>query len=74
MTHRTAPDLAAESAWFKSTYSSENGGACVEVADLTPTGRVAVRDSKDTSVPALVFPAESFAVFVTAVRGGSLGA
>jgi hypothetical protein len=74
MTHRTAPALVTEGAWFKSSYSQESGNACVEVADLTPTGRVAVRDSKDTSVPALVFPAESFAVFVTAVRGGSLGA
>jgi hypothetical protein len=29
-----APDLAPERAWFKSSYSSESGGACVEVAWL----------------------------------------
>ncbi|WP_335978300.1 DUF397 domain-containing protein [Streptomyces sp. CA2R106] len=70
MTHRTAPDLVAEDAWFKSSYSQENGTNCVEVADLTPTGQVAVRDSKDKAGPALVFPADSFAQFVAAVRGG----
>jgi hypothetical protein len=32
--------------WRKSSYSNENGGACVEVADLPDGGR-AVRDSKD---------------------------
>ncbi|WP_435173899.1 DUF397 domain-containing protein [Actinacidiphila sp. bgisy145] len=70
MTHRTAPHLVAEDAWFKSSYSQENGTNCVEVADLTPTGQVAVRDSKDKAGPALVFPADSFAQFVAAVRGG----
>ncbi|WNI17248.1 DUF397 domain-containing protein [Actinacidiphila sp. ITFR-21] len=65
-----APDIAPEGAWFKSSYSQENANACVEVADLTGTGRVAIRDSKDKSGPALVIPAESFAAFVTAVREG----
>ncbi|WNI17247.1 DUF397 domain-containing protein [Actinacidiphila sp. ITFR-21] len=65
-----APDIASEGAWFKSSYSSENATNCVEVADLTGTGRVAIRDSKDKSGPALVIPAESFAAFVTAVREG----
>lgn len=32
--------------WRRSTRSSTNGGACVEVADNLP-GRVLVRDSKD---------------------------
>jgi hypothetical protein len=70
MTYRTAPDVASEHAWSKSSYSSESGGACVEVADLAVTGQVAVRDSKDKTGPALVFPAEAFATFVTAVREG----
>ncbi|MFF9407575.1 DUF397 domain-containing protein [Streptomyces anandii] len=34
-------------AWRKSSYSSEEGGECVEVA-ATPA-RVHVRDSKDTT-------------------------
>jgi hypothetical protein len=70
MTYRMAPDLAPEDAWCKSSYSSENGGACVEVADLTASGRVAIRDSKDKAGPALVIPTESFAAFVAAVREG----
>ncbi|MGW4031214.1 DUF397 domain-containing protein [Streptomyces sp. NPDC004838] len=30
-----APDVAEESAWFKSSHSNDSGGACVEVAELT---------------------------------------
>jgi len=70
MTYRMAPDLAPEDAWFKSSASGETGNNCVEVADLTSSGWVAIRDSKDKSGPALVIPAESFAAFVTAVREG----
>ncbi|WP_333768377.1 DUF397 domain-containing protein [Streptomyces sp. IBSBF 2435] len=70
MTYRVAPDLAPEEAWFKSSYSQENGTACVEVADLTGSGRVAIRDSKDKAGPALLVPAEAFAAFVDAVREG----
>jgi hypothetical protein len=70
MTYRMAPDLTSEDVWFKSSFSGETGNNCVEVADLTASGRVAIRDSKDKSGPALVIPAESFAAFVTAVREG----
>ncbi|GAB3450431.1 DUF397 domain-containing protein [Actinophytocola sediminis] len=38
------PDLSSM-VWRKSSYSTENGGACVEVGTL-PTG-AAVRDSKN---------------------------
>ncbi|MFJ2957109.1 DUF397 domain-containing protein [Streptomyces sp. NPDC087270] len=74
MTHRTAPDLALDVDWFTSSYSQEQGNACIEVADLAPTGQVAVRDSKDKAGPALLFPTESFTAFVAAVRDGSFGA
>jgi hypothetical protein len=74
MTYRMAPDIASEVAWFKSSYSQEQGNACVEVADLTTSGRVAIRDSKDKTGPALVIPAESFAAFITAVREDRFGA
>jgi hypothetical protein len=88
MAYPTATDLAPDNAWFKSSYSQENGTACVEVAwfkssyssetgnncvevaDLAVTGQVAVRDSKDKTGPALLFPADTFAAFVTAVRAG----
>ncbi|MER7702204.1 DUF397 domain-containing protein [Kitasatospora sp. NPDC097605] len=58
--------------WHKSTYS-QNGGACVEVAPGFP-GLVPVRDSKDPSGPALVFPADAWRSFVTAVQAGEFGA
>ncbi|MEU3569248.1 DUF397 domain-containing protein [Kitasatospora sp. NPDC036755] len=58
-------------AWFKSSYSN-NGGTCIEVAPGFP-GLMPVRDSKDPQGPALVFPAEAWASFVTAVRHGEFG-
>ncbi|GAB2881704.1 DUF397 domain-containing protein [Streptomyces mayteni] len=64
MTHHKAP----ESAWFKSSYSSENGTNCVEVADLSCAGRVGIRDSKNPEGPALLVPAGAFAAFVGMAR------
>ncbi|MEW1859586.1 DUF397 domain-containing protein [Streptomyces sp. NPDC088194] len=66
--------VVPESAWFKSSYSQETANACIEVADLAPAGQVAVRDSKDKAGPALLFPTESFAAFVAAVRDGCFDA
>ncbi|MEV0478160.1 DUF397 domain-containing protein [Streptomyces prunicolor] len=55
--------------WRKSSYSSDAGGSCVEVANLIRThARVAVRDSKLPSGPALALPPEAFTAFVTYVR------
>ncbi|MDT0398704.1 MULTISPECIES: DUF397 domain-containing protein [Streptomyces] len=61
------PDLQA---WRKSSYSSEEGGACVEVA-LRPY-TVHVRDSKDINRPVVEFGSEAWAAFVgfTADRVG----
>ncbi|MEV6503512.1 DUF397 domain-containing protein [Streptomyces prunicolor] len=60
---------APESAWFKSSYSSDQGASCVEVANLIPThSRIAVRDSKLSHGPALTLPPEAFTAFVTYVR------
>ncbi|MER7580881.1 DUF397 domain-containing protein [Kitasatospora sp. NPDC097691] len=65
--------MTAEPQWFKSSYSS-NGGDCVEVAgNLVASDTVPVRDSKDPAGPALVFPAESWHSFVSAVRTGEFG-
>ncbi|MDG4835669.1 DUF397 domain-containing protein [Micromonospora sp. WMMD967] len=50
--------------WRKSTRSSGNGGACVEVADNLP-GIVGVRDSKDPTGPALTFTPTAWRAFVT---------
>jgi hypothetical protein len=56
-------------AWRKSSYSNQEGGNCVEVADHFP-GVIPVRDSKDPHGPALVFTADAWADFVDAVRAG----
>ncbi|MGH3774061.1 MAG: DUF397 domain-containing protein [Pseudonocardiaceae bacterium] len=48
--------------WRKSSRSNGGGYDCVEVA-VVP-GRVGVRDSKDRSGPALVFPPSAWRVFV----------
>ncbi|MDT3397009.1 DUF397 domain-containing protein [Streptomyces sp. B1866] len=69
-TPRTAPDVAPEGAWFKSSYSNEQGQVCVEVADLR--SEVGVRDSKDKSGPALVVPAAAWSSFVLGVRTGRI--
>ncbi|WP_327678636.1 DUF397 domain-containing protein [Kitasatospora sp. NBC_00458] len=66
----TSVDLATVR-WRKSTYS-QNGGNCVEVAPDFP-GLVPVRDSKDPHGPTLLFPADAFASFLTALRSGEFG-
>lgn len=58
-----APDVAEESAWFKSSYSNDTGGSCVEIADLT--SQVGIRDSKNKKGPALVVPTDSWRKFVS---------
>jgi hypothetical protein len=55
--------------WRKSSYSSGNGGQCVEVAGNLP-GIVAVRDSKNQGGPALVFTAAEWQAFTAQVRDG----
>ncbi|MFF2852457.1 DUF397 domain-containing protein [Streptomyces sp. NPDC058001] len=67
-TNITALEVAPECAWFKSSYSNDTGGSCVEVADLS--ARVGIRDSKDKSGPALVVPAVAWSSFVGLVRSG----
>jgi hypothetical protein len=49
--------------WRKSSRSSGNGGACVEVADNLP-GLVAVRDSKDPTGPTLTFTPAAWRTFL----------
>ncbi|KRV46503.1 hypothetical protein AQ490_11450 [Wenjunlia vitaminophila] len=63
---------AYTSGWFKSSRSAQNG-ECVEVSTSQP-GVVPVRDSKDPAGPALVFTAEAWSSFVSAVKQGELPA
>ena len=65
-------------AWRKSSFSSGNGGACVEVAIIpgaTQAGgdTIALRDSKDTSGSALLFTPGEWREFTRAIRQGELG-
>ncbi|MDN3061018.1 DUF397 domain-containing protein [Streptomyces sp. SRF1] len=55
--------------WRKSSYSNQEGGDCVEVADGI-LGVVPVRDSKRPDGPALVFPAASWTAFVDELTTG----
>jgi len=58
--------------WRKSSYSSGNGGNCVEVAVSLP-GMVAVRDSKDPDGPALMVTPAQWRSFTADVRTGEFG-
>jgi hypothetical protein len=59
-------DLSAAT-WRKSSYSNQDGGACVEVCDDF-AAVVPVRDSKVPHSAVLVFPAAGWASFVAATK------
>ncbi|MFJ9691234.1 DUF397 domain-containing protein [Kitasatospora sp. NPDC101183] len=54
--------MNAKLSWIKSSYSTNEGGQCVEVADAP--GIVHVRDSKDKSGPQLAFEPAAWEAFV----------
>ncbi|MDQ0910962.1 hypothetical protein QFZ22_006947 [Streptomyces canus] len=51
-----------ESNWRKSSYSSDQGGECVEIAETVAA--VAVRDSKTPAGPILTIDPAVFTTFV----------
>jgi hypothetical protein len=53
--------------WFRSSYSSNDGPECVEIA-RAPAATVHVRDSKDTQRARLAFTGASWTEFVSSVR------
>ncbi|KFG75775.1 DUF397 domain-containing protein [Streptomyces mutabilis] len=55
---------AAEIQWRKSSYSGDQGGNCLEVADLPRHPTVAVRDSKNPAGPIVPLAPAAFAAFV----------
>jgi hypothetical protein len=55
--------------WRKSSYSSANGGNCVEVGTGLP-GIVAVRDSKNVPGPELVVTGRTWSEFIDGVKRG----
>jgi Domain of unknown function (DUF397) len=57
----------SNAAWLTSSKSGNNGG-CVEVAHIA--GHVAVRDSKDRTLPALIYTATQWNRLLHDVRAG----
>ena len=55
--------------WRKSSYSGNQGGNCVEVAQVADGGR-AVRDSKDPQGGVLVFTVSEWAAFLDGAKTG----
>ncbi|MFD7322852.1 DUF397 domain-containing protein [Streptomyces sp. NPDC059875] len=67
----TVSDSSALTGWYKSSYSGGGQGECIEVA--RGHAGVPVRDSKAVTGPALIFSADRWSSFVTAVKRGSFG-
>ena len=66
-----APDFnSSRAAWRTSSYTN-NGGACVEVADNQP-GIVAIRDSKGSNGPVLLLTASQWREFITDLRANAV--
>ncbi|WP_411146324.1 DUF397 domain-containing protein [Streptomyces sp. x-80] len=55
--------------WRKSSYSSTNGGECIEIGEGI-SGVVPVRDSKDPQGPVLTIAPAAWSSFVSAVQSG----
>ena len=62
-------ETAEELSWRKSSYSSSNGGNCVEVANTSHT--IAVRDSKNPSDAALTFTRGNWRAFINHAKAGT---
>jgi hypothetical protein len=54
--------------WAKSSYSTPNGGNCVEARDAARA--VQVRDSKNLDGPVLTFAKADWLAFTTEIKNG----
>ncbi|GAB2715110.1 DUF397 domain-containing protein [Kitasatospora kifunensis] len=53
---------ASQLAWFKSSYSGNEGGECIEIAATPST--IHIRDSKDQNGPQLTTTPTSWTAFL----------
>ncbi len=60
--------MALSPTWAKSSYSTPNGGNCVQVRRITKA--VQIRDSKDPDGAVLTFTPAEWRAFVAAVKDG----
>ncbi|MFF9545102.1 DUF397 domain-containing protein [Streptomyces sp. KR2] len=62
--------MNADLAWVKSSYSSADGGNCLEWAPSAAlaTGAIPIRDSKDTSLPGVTVSGSAWSVFVDSLK------
>ncbi|MFD4858227.1 DUF397 domain-containing protein [Streptomyces atratus] len=63
MSAKPSAGSASGLTWFKSSYSSNDGPDCIEVAETAST--IHVRDSKNIPGPHLGFTPDAWAEFVT---------
>jgi hypothetical protein len=55
-----------ELAWFKSSYSTNEGGECLEIASAPTT--IHIRDSKNLTGPTLAVTPTTWTAFLRTVR------
>ncbi|MCC9740951.1 DUF397 domain-containing protein [Streptomyces sp. MNU89] len=63
MTFKPSVEDGPEPQWLKSSYSTDDGPACVEVAAIP--GTILVRDSKNVQGPQLGFEPGAWARFLS---------
>jgi hypothetical protein len=59
-------DRVTVTSWRKASYSSGNGGACIEVGQADRT--VAVRDTQDRQGPMLAFRPDAWRKFTRTLK------
>ncbi|WP_079168867.1 DUF397 domain-containing protein [Streptomyces sp. CC77] len=70
MTDRIIRNASALNGWRKSSYSSGDGGTCIEILDNHPSG-ILIRDSKNPHGPSVVINVDAWKAFVRAVSAAT---